>query len=60
MNDMAGFQLPRLESRMKKKLDADPTLSPAYRRSIMMMLNITIREVEQEQTSIQRIPLEEK
>jgi hypothetical protein len=60
MNNMAGFQLSRLESRMKKKLDADPTLSPAYRRSIMKMLNITIREIEQEQTSIQRIPLEEK
>jgi hypothetical protein len=60
MNDMAGFQLSRLESRMKKKLDADPTLSPAYRRSIMKMLNITIREIEHEHTSIQRIPLEEK
>jgi hypothetical protein len=58
MNDMAGFQLSRLESRMKKKLDADPTLSPAYRRSIMKMLNITIREIEHEHTSIQRIPLE--
>ena len=60
MRDIGDFQASRIESRMKKKLGADPTLSPAYRRSVMKMLNITIREVEQEQTSVQRIPLEGK
>ena len=60
MRDIGDFQASRIESRMKRKLDADPTLSPAYRRSVMKMLNITIREVEQEQTSVQRIPLEGK
>ena len=60
MRDIGDFQASRIESRMKKKLDADPTLSPAYRKTVMKMLNITIREVEHEQTSIQRIPLERK
>jgi hypothetical protein len=60
MKDLAGFQLSHLESRMRIRLDADQSLSPAYRDTVMKMLHYTIQEIEKEEKSIQRIKLEKK
>ena len=57
MKDMLTLEMQSLRIRIQKRLDADPTLSEAYRNAIMKHLDNVISEIIQEQESIQRIPL---
>jgi hypothetical protein len=57
MKDMLTLEMQSLRTRIQKRLDADPTLSEAYRNAIMKHLDNVISEIIQERESIQRIPL---
>jgi len=57
MKDTLTLEMQSLRNKMRSRLKADRTLSPAYCKTVMKMLEIVISEIEQEQESIQRIPL---
>jgi hypothetical protein len=57
MKDMLTLEMQSLRNKMRSRLKADKTLSPAYCKTVMKMLEIVISEIEAEQSSLQRISL---